>query len=277
MRGAFYNLINFINTTEINDVYSNAAKIILENIAKIPELTITDVANLCFVSTATISRLCRKLNYESFADFKSDVTMNLRYFNRDSIRMQFDHQLPVFPVQGKTTKELFVDHFENIIDNLRATYNTIKFEKLEDIVDRIYQSQEVCFAGNFFTQSVSMQLQIELAYLGKRCSAMYPLNSQREVVKMLTENDVIIVSSIAGGYWIDHPDMMREISKSKAYKICITQVENFPYSEYFDMCIKVGTDHLSLIGKFSITYIFEVLEALYHVKYANEHKKKQRW
>lgn len=277
MRGAFYNLINFLNTAELNDVYSNAAKIILENISKIPELTITDVANLCFVSTATISRLCRKLNYESFADFKSDVTMNLRYFNRDSIRMQFDHQLPVFPVQGKTTKELFVDHFENIIDNLRATYNTIKFEKLEDIVDRIYQSQEVCFAGNFFTQSVSMQLQIELAYLGKRCSAMYPLNSQKEVVKQLSENDVIIVSSIAGGYWIDHPDMMREISKSKAYKICITQVENFPYNEYFDMSVKVGTDHLSLIGKFSITYIFEVLEALYHVKYANDCKKKQRW
>ena len=83
MRSAFYNLINFINTTEVDDVYSNAAKIILENITKIPGYTITDVASLCYVSTATISRLCRKLNYESFADFKMDVTMNLRYFNRD--------------------------------------------------------------------------------------------------------------------------------------------------------------------------------------------------
>lgn len=274
MRSAFYNLINFINTTEINDVYSNAAKIILENITKIPGYTITDVANLCYVSTATISRLCRKLNYESFADFKMDVTMNLRYFNKDSVRMQFDHQLPIFPMEGKTTKELFVDHFENIIDNLRSTYNTIKFEKLEEVVDIIHESEEVCFAGNFFTQSVSMQLQIELSYLGKRCSAMYPLNCQKEVVKNLTENDVVIVSSIAGGYWNDHPDMMREISKSKAHKICITQVENFPYIEAFDVIIHVGTDHLSLIGKFSITYIFEVLEALYHVKYANNCKKK---
>lgn len=275
MRGAFYSLINFINTADINDVYSNAAKIILENIAEIPELTITDVANMCYVSTATISRLCRKLNYESFADFKSDITMNLRYFNRDSIRMQFDHQLPVFPVQGKTTKELFNDHFENIIHNLRATYETIKFEQLEEIVDIIQQSYEICFAGNFFTQSVSMQLQIELAYLGKKCSAMYPLDSQRKIVKQLSQNDVIIVSSIAGGYWIDHPDMMREIAKSPAHKICITQVDRFPYYDSFDMVVKVGTDHLSLIGKFSITYIFEVLEALYHVKYANLQKQKK--
>ena len=74
MRGAFYNLVNFINTTSINDVYANAARKILQNIYVIPGSTITDVAELCFVSTATISRLCRKLNYESFADFKMDIT-----------------------------------------------------------------------------------------------------------------------------------------------------------------------------------------------------------
>ena len=53
MRSAFYNLINFINTAKVDDVYANAAKKILENINKIPELNITDVAEMCFVSTAT--------------------------------------------------------------------------------------------------------------------------------------------------------------------------------------------------------------------------------
>ena len=135
MRSAFYALINFINTSKVDDVYSNAAKMILENINKIPEYNITDVAEMCFVSTATISRLCRKLNYESFSDFKMDVTMNLRYFNHDSMRMQFDHQLPVFPVEGKTTKDLFSDHFENIVQNLRSTYEMIEFEELEKLVE----------------------------------------------------------------------------------------------------------------------------------------------
>ena len=162
---------------------------------------------------------------------------------------------------------LFIDHFENIVQNLRSTYEMIEFEGLEKLVDLIYQSNEICFAGNFFTQSVSMQLQIELSYLGKKCTGMYPLQSQKEVVRNLKENDLIIVSSIAGGYWQDHPDMLREIAKSKAHKICVTQVENMPYQDQFDMIIQVGTDHLSLIGKFPITYIFELLEALYHIKY----------
>ena len=80
--------------------------------------------------------------------------------------------------------------------------------------------------------------------LGKKCTGMYPLQSQKEVVRDLTGNDLIIVSSIAGGYWQDHPDMLREIAKSRAHKICITQVENIPYQEQFDMLIQVGTDHL---------------------------------
>ena len=100
-----------------------------------------------------------------------------------------------------------------------------------------------------------MQLQIELAYLGKKCTGMYPLEGQREILRELKESDLIIVSSIAGGYFQDHPDMVREIAKSKSHKVCITQVENIPYFDQFDQVIRVGTDHLSLIGKFSITYI----------------------
>lgn len=273
MRSAFYNLVNFINTTNINDVYANAARMILQNIYLISECTITDVADFCFVSTATISRLCRKLNYESFADFKMDVTMNLNYFNRDALRLHFDHQLPQREYLHKG-KEVFKAHFENIIDNLRATYDNINYEDLEFIVDKIHSADKICFAGNFFTQSVSMQLQIELSYLGKECSGMYPLQQQILVIEQLTKNDVIIVSSIAGGFMIDHPDAMRAISKSPAYKIVITQLDKFAYSNLVDMILQVGTDHQSLIGKFSITYIFEVLEALYHLKYGTKDKKK---
>lgn len=70
-----------------------------------------------------------------------------------------------------------------------------------------------------------------------------------------------------------HPDVMRVISKSPAYKIVISQLDEFVYSDSIDMILKVGTDHHSLIGKFSITYIFEVLEALYHLKYGVKEKR----
>lgn len=266
MRSAFYSLVNFLNTTSIHDVYYKAAKTILLNIYKIPELTIIEVAEMCYVSTATISRLCRKLNYESFAEFKTDVINNIQYFNKDWQEFIFDYQAPNRKeiTQGK---EVFEDHFENIINNLRATYDSISYSDLLKIVDKIHDSQRVCFMGNFFTQTVTMQLQIELAYLGKDCLAMYPLSQQLEALKELGKGDLIIISSIAGSFFRLHPDVMRAVSKTECYKIVISQAEDFPYNDCIDMILKVGNDHHSLIGKFSIMYIYEVLEALYHIKY----------
>lgn len=266
MRSAFYSLVNFLNTTSIHDVYYKAAKTILLNIYKIPDYTITEVSDMCYVSTATISRLCRKLNYESFADFKLDVINNINYFNEDWQNFIFDHSIPDRKDLSRG-KQVFEDHFENIINNLRDTYNNISFADLLKIIDKIHNAKRICFMGNFFTQTAAMQLQIELSYLGKECFAMYPLSQQLEVLQEIEEDDLIIISSIAGSFFELHPDIMRAVSKVNCYKIVISQMEEFPYKDCIDMLLKVGSGHRSLIGKFSIMYIYEVLEALYHIKY----------
>jgi DNA-binding MurR/RpiR family transcriptional regulator len=262
-RSAFYNLINFIDSNNIQDVYSKAAKKILNNINVIPQCSITEVAELCYVSTATISRLCRKLNYESFSDFKKDIIIDLNYFNDDTKRLIYDYQLP----DTLSGKDAFHGHFENILDNLRATYNHLLYEDIEMIIDKIHDASHIYFMGNYFTQSVSMQLQIELAYLNKDCIGLYPLQEQKEALKQVEDNDLIILTSIAGSYCFTNVDILREISKKKCYKIVITQETDFPYNEAMDFILKVGNDHKSLIGKFSIIYIYEILEAIYHLKY----------
>ena len=68
----------------------------------------------------------------------------------------------------------------------------------------------------------------------------------------------MIVTSIAGGFFQDHPDAMRALMKSHAYVIAITQLDEFAYSDKVDMILHVGNNHHSLIGKFSITYIFSI-------------------
>ena len=55
--------------------------------------------------------------------------------------------------------------------------------------------------------------------------------------------------------------------------LLITVLNERRLYDSIDMILKVGTDHHSLIGKFSITYIFEVLEALYHLKYGVKEKR----
>lgn len=109
MRTAFYQLVLFINTTPNHVVYHEAAKIILKNIQQIPNLTITDVANLCYVSPATISRLCRKLNFDSYFDFIESVTSSINDFNKEYSEIYFPNQKD-FLLNHTDTKEIITQH-----------------------------------------------------------------------------------------------------------------------------------------------------------------------
>ncbi|MDD8049087.1 MAG: MurR/RpiR family transcriptional regulator [Thomasclavelia sp.] len=268
MRNAFYSLVNFINSADETDVYVQAAKIILKNINEIPNLTITEVAVMTYSSTSTISRLCRKLNYESFAEFKKDCTVNINFFNHDTERLNFDFQLPSKESFEKEGKKVFESHFDNIINNLKETYENISYEDIEEIVDEMHKCQKVYFLGNYLTQSIAMQLQIELSYLHKNTEGRYNIAQQKEMVKRMTKDDVLILTSIAGSYFQTQKELMREIAKSPAYKVVITQDRDFETIDTFDKKIIVGNNHQSLVGKFSITYVFEILEAIYHLKYS---------
>ena len=269
MKNVFYHLINFINTYPEDDIYGNAARIILLNIKKIPALTIIDVAELCFVSTATISRLARKLNYESFLDFKADIVLCVGYIEKNGDESYAGNSLPVDCIQD-FKKVDFKNHFDHIIDDLETTFDIIDFELLEHIVDKIHTSNTVALCGNFFCQTASMQLQIELSYNQKQCSGYYDYENQLKSIDSLTDEDVLIVSSITGNFIRNNHDFLRKIMNCPAYKIYLSQDRSYSNMNLFDCVVQLGKKQGSLLGKFSTIYAFELLEALYHIKYVHD-------
>lgn len=267
MRAAFYYLVVFINSNNIHDVYWNAAVIILKNINKIPEMNIVEVADMCYVSTATISRLCRKLNYESFAQFKEDVCRSLDYDNDSERSVHFDEQMPDIDTINTKGKDALVNHFENIQNTLQSTFDQLDYKKLLQIVDMMHDANRVYFLGNYFTQSCANQLQIELSKSGKECFALYPVSQQKEIVRQIKDDDLVIISTIAGSIFRTNPDLIKQACRSKAKVVTISQKIDFDYMDLVDIVFNVGNERNSLIGKFSITYVYELLELIYHVKY----------
>ena len=269
MRAAFYYLVIFINSNNIHDVYWNAATIILKNIEKISDMNIVEVADMCYVSTATISRLCRKLNYESFIDFKADVIRSLEYDRDEDRLLYFDEQIPDINTVNTLGKEAFKNHFDNIQNTLQSTFDHMDYKKLLQIVDMMQESKRVYFLGNYFTQSCANQLQIELSQQGKECFALYPISQQKEILKQMKEGDLIIISTIAGSIFRTNPDIVKMACRSKAKVITISQIIKFEHMDKVDLVFTVGNERNSLVGKFSITYVYELLELIYHVKYKN--------
>ncbi len=267
MRTAFYQLVLFINTTTQHDVYYESAKIILKNIRKIPHYSITDVAKMCFVSPATISRLCRKLNFESFIEFKRTVCLSIEQFNDSYDDIYFPNYRKLSH-RTNDNREILKAHHDNVLQTIDAIYNSIDINQIEQLVELIHESQRIIFLGFYFSQNTTMQLQIELAYLGKECFGLFDEKGQLEILQETTSDDLIILSSMTGSFISQSNEVIRAFRNSKAHKVIIAQNVSKTSQEHYDLSINLKGPKDSLILKFSLTYIFEIIEMFYVTKYA---------
>ena len=72
MKNLFYRLMIYLDTASETDTNYFIALFMANNFYRIPDMRISELAEECFVSPATISRFCRALGYENFAHFKQE-------------------------------------------------------------------------------------------------------------------------------------------------------------------------------------------------------------
>ena len=268
MRSAYYQLINYLNTAKERDVFYYAASTILEHIDQIPHMSIGQVADLCFASPATISRLVRKLNFESFNDFKHEVIASIEERDRIETVRYGNEPVDKYPhVSYDVIKEEFKDA---IIENIEFTHQKVSSKDIETIVDWIEKSNRVIFLGFNSGQYMSSQLQSTLAGFGKVSVSHGDERLQLEVLGDIHEDDLIILSSITGNYFTYKSAAMEMFKKSKAKKVIITQAYEIGEASKADKVIQIGETNDSYIGKFSMMMIFEMIEMCYVSRHKHE-------
>lgn len=269
MRSAYYQLINYLNTAKERDVFYYAASTILEHIEEIPNLSIGQVADLCFASPATISRLVRKLNFESFNEFKQEVVRSMNEMDRIQTVRYGNEPVEQYPnVSRSNIKTEFKDA---IIENIEFTNQTVSVNDIEEIVDYIDQANRVIFLGFNTGQYMSSQLQATLAGYNKAIVSHGNERLQLEVLEDIHEDDLIILSSITGNYFKYKSAAMEMFKKSKAKKVIITQAYEIGEASKADKVIQVGKTNDSYIGKFSTMMVFEMIEMFYVARHKQEH------
>lgn len=270
MRSAYYQLINYLNTAKERDVFYYAASTILEHIDQVPNLSIGQVADLCFASPATISRLVRKLNFDSFNEFKQEVIRSMSDIDRIQTVRYGNEPVEQYPnVSRNQIKQEFKDA---IIENIEYTNQIVTSGDIDEVIDYIDKANRVIFLGFNTGQYMSSQLQASLAANNKTIISHASERLQLEELADIHEDDLIILSSITGNYFKYKSAAMEMFKKSKAKKIIITQAYEVGQASKADKVIQIGKTNDSYIGKFSMMMIFEMIEMFYvarHTKQSN--------
>ena len=143
----------------------------------------------CFVSTATVYRLCDKLELSGFSDLKIKITSSLDDYRKSNENFNFD-----FPVnQFQTHYEIIQKIKEDYEQTLNLTANLFSLDQLRLIASAMKKAQIIdvyTSAGNI---NFALNFQFQMQEIGKQVNVPIDEYQQRLIAASSDENHLAII------------------------------------------------------------------------------------
>lgn len=150
---------------------------------KVVSLTLSEAADLMYVSTATISRTCKKLGFAGYQDFK----FQLQLYLKDDLQSE----------KYLTSPDLqdYVKRYEN---DLNEVLKRVDENKLQAAANMIANANHIEWFGVGHSYPVCWDASKKLQLLCKKSTARIDWDDLRSATRSMTNNDLAIFISYSG-------------------------------------------------------------------------------
>ena len=257
----------FINLKENKDLSKNE-RVLADYILKHPEdvlkMSSKYLGKVCFVSTATVYRLCDKLGLSGFSDLKIKITSSLDDYRKSNEDFNFD-----FPVnQFQTHYEIIQKIKEDYEQTLNLTANLFSLDQLRLIASAMKKAQIIdvyTSAGNI---NFALNFQFQMQEIGIQVNVPIDEYQQRLIAASSDENHLAIIITF-GGRGILSDILPRILHKVKTPIVLISSYDYIfeDLDPDYQLYISPYENHYKKISSFStrlsILYILDVLYTCY--------------
>lgn len=246
MQVFIYTLLNFINCSVKQDTDYEIAKCLLQNVRKLSKMSLEETAFLCNVSVSTLNRFYRTVGFENFSTVR---------------KLLKNHELPF-------NYESFLDAHGNSKEYMDAmTQGLYRIEEIDKKIwlkiARMMESAERIYLlgyGDFHYQAGYFQN--IMLYHGKLLEIVSQ-NERLSGAMAADKKDLIIVTSLSGGYV---KNMQEKLRKLNCKKVLITMKDDGQYPD-FDCVLAIGESNDKNMNKYFIMRIFEkIISSFYFYK-----------
>ena len=169
------------------------ANYILENRARIPDMTMREIANECQTSSPTVSRFVKRIGYENFAQMRLELARTESSCSRDYLL-------------GSTTGSISFDRFNESLrfilscktTELTDTAAQIDPVTIKAVINLFLEADTVLITGVGNTLSVAANMAFKLRHLGVRAIAPSTTEYAASYSFMMTDRDVLVIISSSG-------------------------------------------------------------------------------
>ncbi|MGL4589567.1 MAG: MurR/RpiR family transcriptional regulator [Mycoplasmatales bacterium] len=260
---------NIITTIELNySSFSKNDKIIAKAIINDPKL-ITDndiesLAKILFISRASITRFCLKIDIPGFKELKYAIAQE---------------QLDSYPLRSfSTIIDFFEENYHTIISRMKKTINEID---IKYVANQISQCQTCYVLGIGNSGFLAQEISLRIKRLGINSVAISDADFIKMQTKITSTNDFVIFISLTGKtqiicealatineQQIEHV-LLTEFASSKAAKLA-NKVILTPKKSNLGLADSISNNFgLSIITDIIFHYIFLIHPEKYQQNYAS--------
>lgn len=255
-----HELINIMNETNKEETYHDLARILVENIDKIKNMSINQLAELCYVSTSTISRFCRELGFVNFSAFKSALDGGYGF------EIDYNHEYK----DSHTSIHNKIEYLHNeTLATLESINTTCDVEDLITLAKSIHDTKNIVFFSQAHYQFLALYLQQRLALFKK--IIYIDIEQRRQIARAeeMDENSLAIIYSPRGQSFI-FSRVSSLLSKNKVKTMLVTQSDLAVHKSRYDKVINIGGINDNNLGLISYLYVIDKLILVYYNLYHTE-------
>ncbi len=266
MNDLVYNLLSYVNSSKEEDMYYSISLAVLQNLSKIPDININDLAALCYTSTATISRFCKKFKCGSFVEFKEEIKHFLR-ISKDGIRLSISDKERI-----NNNPDVLKDKvYDLVINNLSLNRQDFDMKKVDQLCDAIHSHKRVYFMGLTYTKIVASDIQMKFLSQGKFIYSYSDKGEQERQIDELNEDSLVIILSVSGRLLVMQ-QIFEKIKKKKAKMMIITLSKDQSLEDRTDYLwrlhgVEGDFSEASIAGTITLMSALNVLYLRYSLNY----------
>lgn len=253
----FTALIHSYNTLTRSE--TKVADYILRHKQEIHLQSISELAQRCSVSEATISRFCHSVGCASFNEFKLAVVQAISASeNMDMGTDLYSSILSDDSIEQKCRKLCNVS-----TDALHQTLSELDVDKIDKVVDMLSRAGSVYCFGQGNSSIVAEDAWGRFSCVSPKFHYIANANLQATTAELLGKNDVVLYFSFSGAVR-ELTEMGKILQNREAKLILVTRFPNSPGAQYADLLLICGANEApqqqgSIAAKIGQLFIVDVL------------------
>lgn len=220
---ALEKVIVYYNHCRENDIYKSVIENILKNLDKVKDANIYTLAELCYTSTSTLTRLSKKMGYIGFSDFKTSLVNCVRNYDG------YNHFVPhSMRVNLEASSHGYFNLLRGLVDEIE---NSLDMEQVKRINSILHESQKVYFytCGN---ESVERHFQELLIVSGKKSVVIALPHLQMENLKDVDDTTAVVFLAPIVNESGDVGESIRAAKEAGAAVVLISDAKYNIYQKY---------------------------------------------